>query len=278
MTAPDETHYLSALETWHSQRLAALTKDDGWLSVAGLEWLDPGVWRFGSAPDNDIVIAGIPARAGTIAQDAQGTVTVSLDPSAGGAIDGQALQEAQLSAGPEAPTRVTFGSMSFYLIERNGRKALRILDGNSRNRRTFSAIPRFPVDPSWRIVADWVVLETPRPFEVDSVIGIPSTIMVSHKAVFSRDGRSYELWPTHGTENAPMFVLRDGTSGRETYGASRFLVGEIQKDRIVLDFNKAINPPCAFTDFATCPLPPSENRLPLHIAAGEMLPLFQAEA
>ncbi|WP_112661560.1 DUF1684 domain-containing protein [Microvirga flavescens] len=270
-----KTQYLSALEEWHVQRVATLTKPDGWLSVAGLEWLKPGTWRFGSAADNDIVIPHIPAHAGAIAHDDHGIVSVRLDSSANGTIDGQSLAEAKLSA-TGAPTLVAFGTTSFHLIERGGRRALRILDSDSRNRQTFSDIPRFPVDPSWRIVADWVALESPRPFEVDSVIGTTSTVLVTHKAVFSHNGSSYELWPTHGTPDAPMFVLRDGTSGTETYGASRFLVGEVASSEIVLDFNKAINPPCAFTDFATCPLPPSENRLTIRIEAGEKLPRFQA--
>lgn len=274
MTTSATSQYQSALDDWHEKRIATLTKPDGWLSVAGLEWLSAGTSRFGSASDNDIVIANIAPHAGVTTQDEHGTVNVSLAPSAGGTIDGQALVEAKLSADPGAPTRVAFGAVSFYLIERDNRKALRILDSGNRNRRTFLSIPRFPVDSSWRIVADWIALDPPRPFEVDSVIGTASTVLVTHKAVFSRDGNHYELWPTHGTADAPMFVLRDGTSGNETYGASRFLIGEIAGSQIVLDFNKAFNPPCAFTDFATCPLPPSENRLQLRIEAGEKLPRF----
>ena len=274
MTISSTAQYKSALENWHVGRIATLTKPDGWLSVGGLEWLRPGTWRFGSAPDNDIVIANIPAFAGTLVHRDDGTVHVQLDPSANGTIDGRRIVEAHLHDDPTAPTLVAFGNVSFHLIQRDGRGALRIRDSESLNRRSFSGIPRFPVDVSWRIVAGWVQLAEPRPFEVDSVIGTSSTILVTHKAVFSRDNVQYELWPTHGTKEAPMFVLRDGTSGSQTYGASRFLVGEVQGSRIVLDFNKAINPPCAFTPFATCPLPPVENRLPLRIEAGEKLPSF----
>lgn len=276
MTNSSMAQYVSTLEDWHAKRLGALTKPEGWLSVSGLEWLRPGTWRFGSAQDSDIIIANAPAYAGTVAYRDDETVHVRLDPSANGTIDGQTVAEAHLRDDSETPTWVAFGGISFHLMERDGRKALRIRDSESQNRRSFSGIPRFPADSSWRIVADWVRLAEPRPFEVDSVIGTSSTILATHKAVFSYNGAQYELWPTHGTKDAPMFVLRDATSGSETYGASRFLTGEVQGDAIVLDFNKAINPPCAFTPFATCPLPPQENRLRLRIEAGEKLPLFSA--
>ncbi|WP_243370814.1 DUF1684 domain-containing protein [Microvirga solisilvae] len=270
-----QTYDPSALEIWHEKRLTTLTKPDGWLSVVGLSWLERGTWHFGSSSDSDIVIANIPSSAGTVTLNESGSVTVRFEPDTKGTIDGKACQEATLSADPAAPTLAAIGDVSFYVIERNGRKALRIVDSGSRNRQDFMDIPRFSADPSWRIVADWVALETPQPFEVDSIIGTANTVLVTHKAVFNRDGRKIELWPTHGTETAPMFVLRDATSGHETYGASRFLTGEIDGSQIVLDFNKAINPPCAFTDFATCPLPPAENRLPFRIEAGEKLPRFR---
>jgi uncharacterized protein len=134
----------------------------------------------------------------------------------------------------------------------------------------FKAIESFPVDENWRIVAEWVPLAKPIETSVDTVTGAPSEVTITHKAVFVYDGQNYELLPTHGTPAAPQFVLRDATSGRETYPASRFLFGEdIKHGSIVLDFNKAINPPCAFTDFAICPLPPPENVLPFRIEAGE---------
>ncbi|MGF9757964.1 DUF1684 domain-containing protein [Microvirga sp. 0TCS3.31] len=276
MTMVPTAQYISALETWHANRIETLKKPEGWLSVSGLEWLHPGTWRFGSAPDNDIVLDNAPHHAGIILYHDDGTVHVQLDPSADGTIDGERIAKAQLHDDAESPTVVAFDTVSFHLIRRDDRKALRVRDCANRNRQRFAGIPRFPVDASWRILADWLPLPEPRPFEVDSVIGTTSTILVTYKAVFSHNGIRYELWPTHGTKDAPMFVLRDGTSGSETYDASRFLIGEVQGSTIVLDFNKAINPPCAFTDFATCPLPPAENRLPLRIEAGEKLPSFLA--
>ena len=107
---------------------------------------------------------------------------------------------------------------------------------------------------------------------VDTTIGIPTEVTITHRAAFTRDGVRYKLLPTHGTPQVPQFVIRDLTSGEETYPASRFLYGEeIGADTIVLDFNKAFNPPCAFTDHAVCPLPPADNILPVRITAGELL-------
>ena len=275
--SPDQL-YLAALDDWRTKRVSELTKPDGWLSVNGLVWLDPGTWRFGSSPDNDIVIEHLPAFAGAIVHDENGNVRINLDPPGGAVVDGQPAGEIALSSDPTAPTVVTFGRVSLILIEREGRRALRVRDIESPNRRAFLGIDHFPSDPSWRIVADWVPLASPRSLQIDTMIGTSSTILVSHKAVFQRAGAQFALWPTHGTPEAPMFVLRDATSGQETYGACRFLVGDALGDTIVLDFNKSINPPCAFTDHATCPLPPPENRLELRIEAGEKLPLFRRES
>lgn len=271
-----EQTFEAELETWRTGRIAALTAADGWLSVCGLIWVEPGEWRFGSAEDNDIVIEKLPPLAGVLRLAANGDASVSL--MAEGTINGEAKHEGALFDDHDpanAPTRVAFGSVNFHLIDREGRKALRVRDSESAARLAFTGIDHFPADPSFRIEADWVSVDPPRAFEVDSVIGITSTVFVKHKAVFAFGGAEYTLWPTHGSDTSPMFVLRDPTAGSETYGASRFLFGIFEKDRpgkIVLDFNRAINPPCAFTPAATCPLPPAENRLPFPIRAGEKKP------
>lgn len=266
------------LEAWHAGRINTLTAPDGWLSVTGLIWVEPGVWRFGSAADTDIVIDKLPPFAGTLTLLADGTASVTLADNAGGTIGG-----VETKAGPlfddrdpaVPPTRITFGAVNFHLIDREGKKALRVRDNDSEARRTFTGIDRFAADPAFRIEADWVAVDPPRSFEVDSIIGISSTVEVRHKAVFTFNGTEYTLWPTHGSASAPMFVLRDPTAGKETYGASRFLFGFFDQGKpgkIVLDLNRAINPPCAFTPAATCPLPPDENRLPFPITAGEKKP------
>lgn len=266
------TDYEQQLQAWRDRRIATLTAPDGWLSVVGLHWLSLGDNRIGSAGDNDLIVPQLPPHAGTVTLWPDGAASIVLAPATGGRIDGSSENAAVLltDADRNGPTLVHFGDVSFFVIARTDGKALRVKDPNSATRTSFAGIDTFPVDPSWRIEADWVALKTSRDFEIESLAGGSNTIPVSHKAVFSHDGQAFELWPTHGSANVPMFVLRDATSGKQTYGACRFLIGEVTGDRVVLDFNKAINPPCAFTDFATCPLPPPENILPLRIEAGEL--------
>ena len=155
----------------------------------------------------------------------------------------------------------------------DGRHALRVRDVDAPERNNFTGLRLFPTDPAWRITAAWTLLDAPIAMGIDTVAGIPTTVQITHKAVFSHDGQRYELLPTHGTAQKPQFVLRDLTSRSETYGAARFVYGEdLTATSIVLDFNKAFNPPCAFTDHAVCPLPPPENILPFRIEAGEQKP------
>lgn len=275
-TSVTESTYEAELEAWRARRIETLTAPDGWLAVTGLIWIEPGTWRFGAGGDNDIIIEKLPPFAGTLRLEPDGRAFVSL--AADGSIGGEARREGALFDDRDPavpPTRVAFGPVSFHLIDREGRKALRVRDSDSEARRAFTGIDYFPTDPAFRIEANWVPVDPPRAFEVDSIVGISSTVLVNHKAVFSFGGRDYTLWPTHGSATQPMFVLCDPTAGRETYGASRFLFGILdaaRPGRIVLDFNRAINPPCAFTPAATCPLPPDENRLPFPVTAGERKP------
>jgi uncharacterized protein (DUF1684 family) len=179
---------------------------------------------------------------------------------------------AELKGGDEGkPTLVTAGTVSFVVIDRGGKKALRVKDSEAERRTHFLGIDYFPTDPTWRIEAQWVAFETPRMVPITNVLGQVAREPVPGKAVFTRDGKTYELLPIlEGAEEPLFFVIADETSGSETYAAARFLYAAQPKDgKVVLDFNEAVNPPCAFTPFATCPLPPRENRLALRVTAGE---------
>jgi uncharacterized protein len=157
------------------------------------------------------------------------------------------------------------------VIDRGGKKALRVKDSAADRRTHFLGLDYFPVDESWRIVARWVPFEKPRLLPITNLLGQTAPEPVPGKAVFERDGKTYELLPIDEGPGEPLFfVIADATSGKETYGGGRFLYADEPKDgQIVLDFNRAQNPPCAFTPFATCPLPPKENRLPFAVTAGE---------
>lgn len=223
---------------WQARRLAALTAPDGWLSLIGLEWLDEGEFAVGSAADCAIRLEAAAPRAGVLRVTGGGA---TWHPTEGPArvMDSDAHGE---------PTVVALDRYRFHLIERDGRTALRIKDTEAPTRREFRGIDRFPFDPAWILQARW---------DGESV----------HFAV---RGEAFRLRPQRADARPLQFVFGDRTSGRETYGGGRFLFAAPEADgRLVLDFNRAINPPCVFTPFATCPLPAPENRLPMAITAGE---------
>lgn len=266
--------YAREIERWHAVRIARLTAPSGWLSLVGLEWLQPGANRLGSAADNDIVLAKAPAHLGTITWADAGTLSISLDKDSGAIIDGKMETNAVLLDDSHAtPTTVAFGSVQFIAIDRDGRKGLRVRDSEAETRTQFTGIDRFPIDPAWRIVADWQPLDPPFQLATGTVIGTIENYPAPGKAVFEREGQSFELYPVIEVpgDSQLFLIFADATSGKETYGAARFLYADMPRDgKIVLDFNKAYNPPCAFTPYATCPLAPPENRLALRVAAGEL--------
>ncbi|WP_240669107.1 DUF1684 domain-containing protein [Dyella sp. M7H15-1] len=268
--------YQQSIEKWRNKRIERLTAPEGWLSLIGLEWLQQGANKVGSAPDNHIVLQAGPAHLGVITLDKAGQVHIALTDGSGATVDGKAVREATLMddahvTGDASPTTVAFGTANFYVIDREGRKALRVRDSSAATRQHFLGIDYFPIDPSWRIVADWVPFNPPHDLQMGSVIGTIDIVKVPGKAVFTRDGHTYELLPYQEEPGGELFfVLADRTSGHETYGAARFLYAALSVNgKVVLDFNKAVNPPCAFTSYATCPLAPPENRLDLRITAGE---------
>lgn len=265
--------YTQTIETWQTQRLERLKAAGGWLSLIGLEWLKPGINTIGSASDNDIVIAKAPAHLGNIEWKGD-KVTITLIEGSGATIDGKVQASAELlDDAHEQPTRIAFGSVNFYLIDRaGGKKGLRIKDSEAKTRTGFLGIDAYPIDPSWRIEARWIAFDPPHTLDIPNVIGTIDKMPVPGKAVFERDGKTFELLPVLETEDADelFFIIADRTSGKQTYGAARFIYSAMPKDgKVVIDFNKAYNPPCAFTSFATCPLAPPENRLGVAVTAGE---------
>ena len=275
-TAASPNDHAQRIEQWRAARVARLTAPDGWLSLIGLEWLHEGDNRIGSAVDNDIVVQTGPAHLGVLTLMSDGVMHIALDKTAGATIDGKSvdkvavIDDMHVSANV-TPTTVTFGSANFIVIERDGRKALRIRDSAAAARKDFLGIDYFPIDASWCIESDWVPFDPPQDLQMGTVIGTIETVKVPGKVVFQRDGIQYELLPYQEEPDGELFfVLGDLISGNETYGAARFLYAALpEQGKVVLDFNRAYNPPCAFTAFATCQLAPPENRLDLRITAGE---------
>lgn len=265
--------YRNETEAWRTNRAAKLTAPDSWLSLIGLHWLSTGENTVGSAPGNSVQLSAGPAHFATLTLAADGKVAMTPAPGAGVEVDGQqATAGVELKYGAAGkPTLVRCGTVSFLVIKRGEKVGLRVRDSESTRRRNFAGLDWYPVDPAWRIEATWVPYTPHREIMITNVLGQTSLMSVPGKAVFTREGRTYELTPVEEGPDEPLFfIMADATSGAETYGASRFLYADRPVgDKVILDFNRAQNPPCAFTPFATCPLPPKENRLPIAITAGE---------
>jgi len=269
--SPNED-YVADLRARRAERLERLTRADGWLTLVGLHFLAVGKNSIGSGTDNAIVLPKGPAHLGVVTLAVDGTASIALNPGADARVDGREVLGAKLSGeGERPPAQVTCDTLSLLLIERGGRKALRVRDSAAPRRADFAGLEYFPIDPSWRIEARWVEYQRPREVMIANTLGQESPALIPGKAVFERDGRTFELLPlVEGVDEPLLFVISDQTSGKETYEAARFIYADPPENgKLTLDFNMAVNPPCAFTPFATCPLPPKENRLPVAVSVGE---------
>lgn len=264
------------LAAWRAERVTRLTAPDGWLSLIGLHWLKTGDNSVGTAEDNTVRLSAGPVYLGVVTLEADGRVTFvaapgSLATSDGAPVPGSYFGAVELGYRAGKPSLVTAHTVSFFVIQRGDKVGLRVRDSESARRVNFAGIDYFDADPAWRIEAEWVPFETPREIPITNMLGQTSPAKVPGKAVFTRDGQTFELLPMAESADEPLFfVISDGTSGEETYEAARFVYAAPPKDgKVILDFNRAQNPPCAFTPFATCPLPPKENRMKIRIPAGE---------
>jgi len=265
------------VQAYRKARLARLTGVRGWLTLIGKVWLGQGRHTVGADPGSDIVLpAGrAPAKLATLTV-ADGTVRLDVEGNADVFARGERVDTLELrSDARQAPDDVTFGTLSFQLLERGEAFALRIRDSESVARKSFPGIPTYAIDPTWRIVARLEPFGTAKEMAIEDGDGRLQTYLCPGVAHFQKDSQRASLLPLYEHRDERLFVLfRDLTSRDETYGAGRFLYAPPPEEgRVLLDFNKAFNPPCAFTPHAVCPLPPSENMLPLRIEAGEKRPL-----
>jgi uncharacterized protein (DUF1684 family) len=265
--------YRAELEKFHADREAVLKADDGWLTVAGLFWLKPGANRAGSAAGSDVLLPPKgPARLGTF-ELKDGAVSFTADPSAHVMIGDRHVTTTafDLRAGDAGAIRT--GDLVMFPIQRGEKIGIRMRDLRSATRKGFSGVRTFPVRPEYRIVARFVAYPQPKTVLVPNVLGQHPEMTSPGYVTFTLDGRQLRLEPVFETAERKelFFIFSDATSRDSTYPAGRFLYTPLPAGgTVVLDFNKAINPPCAFTEFATCPLPIKENRLPVRIEAGEL--------
>lgn len=261
-------------QQWREQRVARLRAPDGWLSLVGLHWIEAGTHHLGHAAQNDVQLQTGPARLGTLLLK-DGKVSFTAEPAAGVRIDGKPVRgpvALRPDTDSEGPTVVAFndGSANFQVIERAHRFALRVKDAKAPTRAGFAGIDYFPADPGWRVRARFEPHPKGRTMPIATVINTVEPMDNPGVLVFTHGGKTYRLEALDEGDGQLFLIFADRTSGKTTYGAGRFLYADPARDgTTVIDFNRAYNPPCVFTHYATCPLPPPENRLDLAVEAGE---------
>jgi len=268
--------YLKELERWRQQRDAALTTDDGWLTLAGLVWLVPGENAAGSDAACPVKLpeGAAPPRVGTF-RFKDGTATFVPQAGVDVRINRQPAAARVLRTQPGQYDIVSAGTVSMFVIKRGARYGVRIRDTNSAARRNFHGNTWFPASERYRLTAKFVANPAGTTIPIANVLGDVDQWPNPGYAVFQLGGKDYALQAVLDGPGAKelFFVFRDLTTGKETYPGGRFLYADFPvKGQVVLDFNKAHSPPCAFTPFATCPLPPKQNALAVRIAAGELNP------
>jgi uncharacterized protein (DUF1684 family) len=271
----DESAYRKDIEKWQSDRLATLTKHDGWLTLINLVWLKEGENRFGSDSTNAIRLPKdrAPLVAGTLWLE-NGRVRMTAHPAIEITAAGVPVKALDLrdDTDDRGPTVLKFGTLLLNVIKRGDRVGVRVKDSDSLTRREFKGLENYPVDPKWRIDARFEPYQPPKIIPITNVLSMTADETSPGAIVFDVAGTTYRLDPILEKGETDLFVIiADGTTENETYGAGRYLyVSPPDKSgKVVIDFNKAYSPPCAFTNYATCPLPPAQNRLPFRIEAGE---------
>lgn len=233
--------YVHEVQTWRMNYEAGLRAPTGWLSVAGLEWLHEGENRVdlpSGATERSVLL------------------TLKGEQVTHG---GRVLKDDDV---------LPFGAVNVAVIRRGDRIGARIRDLNAHTRRDYKVSAWYPIDPKWNVAAKWTA--APKKISIVNILGMREDQDSPGTAEFTLEGKPIRLEPIVD-ENQLFFIFKDQTSGRTTYGAGRYLYASMPQNGIVhLDFNKAKNPPCAFIAFATCPLPPRQNAIPIALAAGEM--------
>ena len=240
--------HVSDVEAWRAKRLTALQAADGWLSVTGLHWLKPGWNRFAELPTG---------------------MEWKLDEKR--VLLRQNGQERELKPDNPGPADlVQSGTVTMFIIERGGKFGIRVRDTNSPYRAKFHGIEHYPVDAKWKVTARFLPYAQPKKRRLPTVIeGVEEEYEATGEVEFTLAGKKLKLEPVI-SDGRLFFVFRDLTTGKTTYPAGRFLYADLPKNgTVTLDFNQAYNPPCAFTPYATCPLPLPQNRLPIAVEAGE---------
>ena len=271
--------YRAAVDEARASRIAELTADDGWLTVTGLFWLKPGRNLAGSGPGSSIRLPSkAPPQVGVF-DLANGRITFTAADGVTVTSGGAPVRSRAMDTSEGDRTALAIGDLRMFVIQREDRYAVRLRDMNSAMRRAFKGLEYFPVSESYRVDARFTAYPEPRTIRVPNVLGRTPGMVSPGYVTFSIAGAQVRLEPVYETDERQdlFFIFKDGTSRDATYPAGRFLHAPLPENgKVTIDFNLAYNPPCAFTDFATCPLPPKQNQLAVRIEAGEKA--YHAEA
>ena len=270
----DPAAYGKEIDAWHQERSASLKSEGGWLTLIGLFWLKEGENKLGSDSVNDIVLpSGKIGKQGAILVLKNSVVQFEAPPESGFTVEGKPVTHIELKSDVDGtPTVLHIGSLSLQIIKRGDKFGLRVKDKDNPDRVNFRGTEFYPADLKWRINAQFEPYNPPKPVPITNVLGMESGESSPGAVIFEVDGHTYRLDAiTEKGEPKFFMIIADKTSGKETYPAGRYLYVDPpdSSGQMIIDFNKAYSPPCAFTKFATCPLPPRQNRLPFPIEAGE---------
>ncbi len=274
LTAPEPPSFKELEAKWRKQRHDRLASENGWLTLVGLHWLKAGENSFGSDPSCAVPLppGKAVARAGSFVLE-KGVVRVKVGANSGLTLKGQPLADQILKSDADGEADILgTGDLAFFVIKRGDRFGIRVKDAKSAVRLGFKGIAYYAPDPAYRVVADFIPYASPKTVQIPTVLDTTDDMQAPGYVKFKLRGKEFTLEPVIEDPAEPrlFFIFRDQTSGKTTYPAGRFLYSAMPKDgKVVLDFNQAYNPPCAFTPYATCPLPPPRNRLTAPIKAGE---------
>ncbi|HZX81460.1 MAG TPA: DUF1684 domain-containing protein [Lysobacter sp.] len=271
--APWPAEFVRGQQQWRAERVRELTAPEGWTSLVGLHWLDRGAHYAGRDAGNGIRLAVGPGQFGMFDVTTRGVRFVPAR-AAGLLVDDKPARPAMLRADddPAGPSRIAFddGKGSATVIRRGDRFALRVRHVDAPTRTGFRGLTYWPGGPGWVVDARYVPNPAGRTIEIANIVGTVEPMANPGRVEFERGGRVHRIEALDDGSGGLFLVFADRTSGHGSYGAGRFIDAPAPSDgRVRIDFNRAYNPPCAFTSFATCPLPPPENRLDLAVNAGE---------
>lgn len=276
ITASDpEVNYIASIEEWKVKRAEGLTSETGWPTIVGFHWLEPGATSFGADPENAMILPSGPARAGVLyLEEGENGVRVDIEGEPGVVVllndvpmEGRSLL---YEAGSDRVV-VSVDQISFWILSRAGKLAVRIRDPESPLRKNFTGIDCFPIDQRYRVIGQ--LKPEPKQLLIPNIMGYEDSATSPGPVSFTLPDGTFELYPfqQNSSDSTELFfMLEDKTSGIETYGGGRYFYSVLEPDgTVLLDFNKFYNPPCVFSPFATCGLPPEENRLPIAVRVGE---------